>query len=94
MLDGNLDWRWRLLGWFLAWTCSITTVRDLPDKIAASLGGLYRRVLNKYYVDEIYAALFVKPLVEGSSAILWKGVDQGMIDATVNNARRCRAPYL
>ena len=30
--------------------------------------------------------LFVKPVVDGSSAILWKGVDQGVIDATVNNA--------
>src|SRR5713101_4661286 len=30
--------------------------------------------------------LYVKPLVEGSTTILWKGVDQGVIDATVNNA--------
>jgi len=36
-------------------------------------------------VDELYASLFVKPLVEGSTAVLWKGVDQGVIDATVNN---------
>ena len=43
-------------------------------------------MVHKYYVDEIYAAVFVKPLVDGSSAVLWKGVDQGMIDATVNGA--------
>ncbi|MGB6431969.1 MAG: NADH-quinone oxidoreductase subunit L [Candidatus Acidiferrales bacterium] len=32
---------------------------DLPAKIAASAGGLYRLVYNKYYVDQIYDAMFV-----------------------------------
>jgi NADH-quinone oxidoreductase subunit L len=74
-----------VLGLYLAWLLYYRR-RDLPDKIAARLGDLYQAVVNKYYVDELYASLFVKPLVEGSTAILWKGVDQGMIDATVNNA--------
>jgi len=73
------------LGLYLAWLLYFRR-RDLPDKIAASMGDLYDAVLNKYYVDQLYASLFIKPLVEGSTAILWKGVDQGMIDATVNNA--------
>ena len=58
----------------------------LPQKIAASLGGLYDVVLNKYYVDEIYAKIFVKPLVDGSTSILWQGIDRKVIDDTVNNA--------
>jgi NADH:ubiquinone oxidoreductase subunit 5 (subunit L)/multisubunit Na+/H+ antiporter MnhA subunit len=29
--------------------------RDLPAKIAQSLGGLYQAVANKYYIDELYA---------------------------------------
>jgi NADH-quinone oxidoreductase subunit L len=58
----------------------------LPDKIAASLGALYGTVVNKYYVDEIYAKIFVKPLVDGSTRILWQGVDRKVIDDTVNNA--------
>jgi NADH-quinone oxidoreductase subunit L len=74
-----------LLGLYLAWLLYYKR-RDLPAKIATSLGDFYTAVLNKYYVDELYAALFVKPLVEGSSVILWKGVDQGMIDATVDGA--------
>src|SRR5713101_536175 len=74
-----------LLGLYLAWLLYHKR-RDVPEEIAASLGGLYRAVANKYYVDELFASLFVKPLVEGSTAILWKGVDQGVIDATVNNA--------
>jgi NADH-quinone oxidoreductase subunit L len=58
----------------------------LPEKIAASLNGFYDVVLNKYYVDEIYAKIFVKPLVDGSTRILWQGVDRKVIDDTVNNA--------
>jgi len=58
----------------------------LPPKIAASLGALYETVLNKYYVDEIYASVFVKPLIDASRTILWQGVDRKVIDDTVNNA--------
>jgi len=58
----------------------------LPEKIAASLGAFYDAVLNKYYVDEIFAKVFVKPLVDGSTRILWQGVDRKVIDDTVNNA--------
>jgi len=59
---------------------------ELPQRIAASMGSFYSTVLNKYYVDEIYAKVFVKPLVEGSTSILWQGVDRKVIDDTVNNA--------
>jgi NADH-quinone oxidoreductase subunit L len=59
---------------------------ELPKKIAAALNGFYELVLNKYYIDELYAKLFVKPLVDGSTAILWQGIDRKVIDDTVNNA--------
>ena len=58
----------------------------LPQRIADSLNGFYTTVLNKYYVDELYAKLFVKPLVDGSTNILWQGVDRKVIDDSVNNA--------
>jgi NADH-quinone oxidoreductase subunit L len=58
----------------------------LPQKIATSLGAFYNAVVNKYYVDEIYAKVFVKPLVDASTAVLWQGVDRKIIDDTVNNA--------
>jgi len=69
----------------LAWVLYVSKPY-LPQKIAASLGGFYNAVLNKYYVDEIYAKLFVKPLVDGSTSILWRGVDRKVIDDSVNNA--------
>jgi NADH-quinone oxidoreductase subunit L len=58
----------------------------LPQKVADALGGFYEAVLNKYYIDEFYAKLFVKPLLDGSTSILWQGVDRKVIDDTVNNA--------
>jgi NADH-quinone oxidoreductase subunit L len=72
-------------GIFLAWLLYYKR-RDLPQKIADSLGSFYQTVAHKYYIDEIYAALIVKPLVEGSTDILWHGVDQGVIDAAVNDS--------
>jgi NADH-quinone oxidoreductase subunit L len=73
------------LGWGLAYVL-YCRLPQLPARVADRLGGLYRAVANKYYVDELYAILFVKPLVDGSTEILWRGVDQGVIDATVNNS--------
>jgi len=71
-------------GAVLAWILYVSNP-TLPAKIAASLGSFYDAVLNKYYVDEIYAKIFVKPLVDGSTTILWQGVDRKLIDDTVNN---------
>ncbi len=73
------------LGFLLAFVLYVSKPH-LPRKIADSLNGLYTAVLNKYYVDELYAKLFVKPLVDGSTSILWQGVDRKVIDDTVNNA--------
>jgi NADH-quinone oxidoreductase subunit L len=72
-------------GWFLAYFL-YNQRPELPQKIANGLNGLYETVVHKYYVDEIYAAVFVKPLIEGSTRVLWHGVDQNLIDAAVNEA--------
>ncbi|HWQ56573.1 MAG TPA: NADH-quinone oxidoreductase subunit L [Bryobacteraceae bacterium] len=56
----------------------------LPDALAARLGGLYTLVANKYFVDEIYGATVVEPLVLGSHAVLWRRIDTGLIDRLVN----------
>jgi len=56
----------------------------LADAFVRSAGGLYTLVYNKFFVDEIYDAVVVRPLVSGSRAVLWKGVDAGLIDGAVN----------
>jgi NADH-quinone oxidoreductase subunit L len=73
-----------LLGFLLAWQLYHRRPQ-LPERIAASLVGFYETVLHKYYVDEIYAAVFVRPLINGSTKLLWHGVDQDIIDAAVDD---------
>ncbi len=55
-----------------------------PEALAKSIRGVYTTLLNKYYVDEFYAATVVKPLMWVSTNVLWKFVDVAGIDGTVN----------
>ena len=56
----------------------------LADFVAARAGAFYRLVYNKYFVDEIYDNVVVKPVVAISRVVLWRGVDAGLIDGAVN----------
>ena len=55
-----------------------------PEQLAKSLSGIYTTLYNKYYVDELYAAVIVRPLVWLSENVLWKVIDVEAIDGTVN----------
>ncbi len=72
-----------LIGIALAWLMYVAKPA-LTDSVASRFGALYRLVYNKYFVDEIYNAVVVKPLVNGSRVVLWRGVDAGLIDGAVN----------
>jgi len=74
-----------LLGLFLAWLLYKRSP-DLPDRIADSLHSLYSAVAHKYWIDELYAAIFVKPLIVISSVVFWRGIDRGVIDATLDGS--------
>jgi len=74
-----------VLGFALAWLFYHQRPQ-LPQEIADAMGWFYRAVANKYYVDQLYSILFVTPLIEGSRNLLWRGVDQDVIDATVNDS--------
>ena len=52
----------------------------LAESLKTSAGPLYTLISNKYYVDEIYSAFIVKPLEGISRTVLWKGVDEALID--------------
>ena len=45
---------------------------------------MYSILTHKYYVDEIYDAVIVWPIVAASREFLWKFVDILVIDGTVN----------
>jgi NADH-quinone oxidoreductase subunit L len=72
-----------LLGFLLAWWWYIKSP-ETPAKVAQSLSGPYRLLSGKYFVDEIYRALIVHPLVWISENVLWHVVDERAIDGTVN----------
>ncbi len=55
---------------------------------AARFGGLYRVLLNKYYVDEIYDAAIVQPIRIVSTEGLWRIIDVRVIDGAVNGVGR------
>jgi NADH-quinone oxidoreductase subunit L len=75
------------LGFLLAWLLYHQRP-ELPDQIAGSLHGLYSAVANKYWIDEFYSWIFVKPLIAISGAVFWRGIDQGVIDATLDGSAR------
>ena len=54
------------------------------DAMARQFSGIHRLLLNKYYVDEIYDGAIVQPIKGLSTGLLWRGVDAGLIDGTVN----------
>jgi NADH-quinone oxidoreductase subunit L len=67
-----------LLGWLLADTL-YRRKPYLPAKMAAGSRALYALVFNKYWVDQIYGFLIVKPVLIVSRYILWGGFDRGVI---------------
>ena len=72
-----------LLGFLLAWWLYIKSP-ETPEKLAASLSAPYKLLSGKYFVDELYMTVIVRPLVWISDKVLWHVVDEGAIDGTVN----------
>jgi NADH-quinone oxidoreductase subunit L len=58
----------------------------MADSYAARAQGIYRLLLHKYYVDEIYDTLVVNPTVACSREGLWKFADVAIVDGLVNGA--------
>jgi NADH-quinone oxidoreductase subunit L len=58
------------------------------DRVASRLSGLYNLLKRKYYVDEIYDALFVRPLFWLSENFFWKIFDVKLIDGAVNGSAK------
>ena len=58
--------------------------RELADAAAQRFRAIYGLLLNKYYVDELYDAALVEPVRLTAKEGLWRGIDQGLVDAAVN----------
>ncbi|MGQ0540127.1 MAG: NADH-quinone oxidoreductase subunit L [Gemmatimonadaceae bacterium] len=73
-----------LTGIVLAWT-RLKPAALLPKARAPESEGFERVLERKYYVDEIYDAAVVQPTVNVSRNILWRGMDNGIIDGLFVN---------
>jgi NADH-quinone oxidoreductase subunit L len=71
------------LAWFTYGTRSVLD----PARVSAAVPGLYRLAWRKFYVDEVYGALFVRPFL-ATADFLWHVVDDGVIDGAVNGVGR------
>jgi NADH-quinone oxidoreductase subunit L len=67
-----------VIGFIIAWQFYIRRP-DIPVELARQHDVLYRFLLNKWYFDEIYDALLVRP-AKRLGYLLWKGGDGWLID--------------
>ncbi len=67
-----------LMGLGLAWWAYIKDT-SIPGRFVGQFSGLYQFLLNKWYWDELYNLIFVKPSF-WFGKLFWKGGDQGVID--------------
>ena len=57
---------------------------EFAEKVSVKFSGLYKLLLNKYFIDEVYEAAIVQPIQKGSEKLLWKVADVTLIDGAVN----------
>ena len=73
--------------WFYIWDPA------MPRRVAETQRPLYLFLLNKWYFDEIYDAIFVRPAM-AIGRFFWKRGDGDVIDGTINGVAMGAVPYL
>jgi NADH-quinone oxidoreductase subunit L len=68
-----------LLGWFVA-DLLYRRKPGLADRLVERASGVYGLLLNKYWIDQVYNALIVVPLLFLSRYLLWGAFDRGIIN--------------
>ncbi|KFL26038.1 NADH:ubiquinone oxidoreductase subunit L [Devosia sp. 17-2-E-8] len=70
-----------VIGFLAAWQMYIRDTA-IPKNLAKANPGLYQFLLNKWYFDELYNAIFVRPAFWLGNA-LWRGFDDWLVDKTI-----------
>jgi NADH-quinone oxidoreductase subunit L len=64
---------------------------ELANNLAQTFRRPYQVLVRKYYVDELYFAVLVRPLHWLSERVFWQAVDVQIVDGAVNaTASRAR----
>ncbi len=58
---------------------------ETPVQMAHRFSGIYRLLLGKYYVDEAYDAVFVRPILRGAERI-YENFDLKVVDGVLNGS--------
>jgi NADH-quinone oxidoreductase subunit L len=66
---------------------------ELPEALARRNQGLYRFLLNKWYFDELYDAIFVRP-ARRLGTFLWKKGDGNTVDGLIDGIAMGAVPWL
>ncbi len=80
-----------ILGFALAWLFYIRRP-DLPGKLATQQRPLYLFLLNKWYFDEVYDVIFVRPAF-WIGRMLWTRGDGAVIDGALNGVAMGIIPF-
>lgn len=79
---------WAVHWAFVAWIIYVQKP-SWPVTAAEKFKRIYKLLINKFYVDEIYELLFVRPIKWFSDMVLWRGIDIPLIDNVgVNGSSR------
>jgi NADH-quinone oxidoreductase subunit L len=74
------------LGWRMYWRKPLQAGE--PDPMISILGGLHPVLKNKYYLDEVYGRVFVRPSQAFSSMVVSQFIDRGIIDGLLHTIAR------
>ncbi len=75
-------------GLFLGWLVYRRVPSGAADPLARPLGPLYRLLQNKYYFDEIYDFLFIRPAYWFAETFVYRWLDRGLIDGILHAVGR------
>ena len=90
--DATMEWilagaslAWGILGLLLGYFIYGRRISIAESLRKLGRGFPHKVLLNKYYVDEGYEAVFIRPGFKLSKTVLWKVVDAGVIDGLLVN---------
>ncbi len=59
--------------------------RDALPRLVERVGPAYRLLVNKYWIDELYSAVIIRPILRVSDAFLYRVVDARIVDQLAVN---------
>jgi NADH-quinone oxidoreductase subunit L len=68
-----------LTGWFVA-DLLYRRKPGMADRLVERASGLYGLLVNKYWIDQVYNAIIVAPLLFASRYLLWGAFDRGLVN--------------